>query len=345
MLLKEFHPFLFHKNFNYLKATSFLEKNKSLEELLYFFKENNFPREKEEEVERINKIIEKENIRVIFYGKEGYPEPLKNIKNPPIALFIKGKIPKGFYFSIVGSRKPLPESVEIAKHFTRELVFRNIIIVSGLARGIDGTAHRETLQNGGKTIAVLGSGHLKIYPPEHRALAKEIEKNGALLSEFPPFTPPNPRNFPQRNRIIAGLSRGVLLIEAGLKSGSLKTANFALEEGRELFVIPGNAFEIKYAGSNYLIKKGAKLVQTVEDILEEFPDENFEKIGKKEEKLDLTQEELEVLNYFPSGKKIHFEELLKNFKLEKLSVVLTSLELKGTIEKLPGNFFIKKIKN
>lgn len=344
MLTEEFHPFLFHKNFNYQKATLFLEKEKSLEGLLNFLKENNFPREREEEVERINKIMEKEDIKSIFYGMEGYPETLKNIKNPPVALFLKGELPEGFYFSVVGSRKPLPESVEIAKYFTKELVLRNTVIVSGLARGIDGTAHRETLKNGGKTVAVLGSGHLRIYPPEHRGLAREIEENGALVSEFPPFTPPNPRNFPQRNRIIAGLSRGVLLIEAGLKSGSLKTANFALDEGRELFVVPGNAFEIKYSGSNYLIKKGAKLVQTIEDILEEFPEEKFEKLEEKNKISNLSKEEEEILNTFPEGKKVHFEELLKIFPLEKLSVVLTKLELEGLIEKLPGNFFIKKIK-
>lgn len=344
MLFKEFHPYIFHKNFNFQKATSFLGNSQSLEKLIIFLKENNFPMEKISEVEKINKIIEKENIKIIFYGTKEYPEPLKNIKNPPIALFIKGEIPEGFYFSIVGSRRPLPESIEIAKHFTKELVLRNIIIVSGLARGIDGIAHRETLLNKGKTLAVLGSGHLKTYPPEHRNLAKEIEKNGAVISEFPPLTPPNQRNFPQRNRIIAGLSRGVLLIEAGLKSGSLKTANFAIEEGRELFVVPGNAFEVKYAGSNYLIKKGAKLVQTVEDILEEFPREKFETVKEKEEILNLNKEEREILNFLPAGKKVHFEELLKIFPLEKLSILLTSLEIYGLVEKLPGNFFIKKIK-
>jgi len=343
MLFKEFHPFLFHKSFNFQKATFELGKLKSLEELLNFLKEKNFPKEKESEVEKINNLIEKEKIEIIFYSSKNYPEPLKNIKNPPIAIFLKGKLPKGFYFAVVGSRNPLPESIELAKHFTKELVLRKIVIVSGLARGIDGIAHKETIKNGGKTIAVLGSGHMKIYPPEHRSLAKEIEGSGAVISEFPPLTPPNPQNFPQRNRIISGLSRGVLLIEAGLRSGSIKTANFAIEEGRELFVVPGNAFEVKYAGSNYLIKKGAKLIQTIDDILEEFPLEKFDKIIEKKEEIELTNEEKEILNFMEAGKKINFEELLKNFSFETLSVNLTSLELKGIIEKLPGNFFIKKI--
>lgn len=343
MLFKEFHPFLFHKSFNFQKATLELGKLKSLEELLTYLKDKNFPKEEEREVEKINNLIEKEKIEIIYYSSKNYPEPLRYIKNPPIALFLKGKLPEGFYFSIVGSRKPLPESIEVAKHFTKELVLRKIIIVSGLARGIDGVAHKETIRNSGKTIAVLGSGHLKIYPPEHRNLAKEIEESGAVISEFPPLTPPNPQNFPQRNRIIAGFSRGVLLIEAGLKSGSMKTANVAIEEGRELFVIPGDVFEVKYAGSNYLIKKGAKLVQSIEDILEEFPQEKFEEIKEKKEEIDLTKDEKEILNFMEAGKKVNFEELLENFSYEKLSTNLTSLELKGLIEKLPGNFFIKKI--
>lgn len=344
MISEEFHPFIFHKNFDFHKASLILGKLKSLEGLLKFFKEKNFPEAKWEEIQKTNEIIEKEKIKILFYGSKSYPEPLRNIKNPPVVLFIKGNFPNGFYFSIVGSRNPLFESIEIAKHFTGELVRRNAVIVSGLARGIDGVAHKETLKNGGKTIAVLGSGHLKIYPPEHKNLSREIENNGALISEYPPFTPPRPQNFPQRNRIISGLSRGVLLIEAGIKSGSIKTANFAIEEGRELFVVPGNAFEIKYSGSNYLIKKGAKLVQTIEDILEEFPNEKFEVLEKKGENINLTEEEMEILDFIPVGKKINFEELLKSFSFEKLSINLTSLELKGLIEKLPGNFFLKKIR-
>lgn len=337
----EFYSYLFHKSFNFEKATSILGKFRSLEKTLEYIK-SNFPKESDIKVKEILKIIEKENIKIIFFDSKDYPEQLKSIKNPPIALFVKGSFPNGFYFSIVGSRRPSAESIEIAKYFTKELSKRGIVIVSGLARGIDGVAHQETLNSSGKTVAILGSGHLKIYPPEHRNLAKEIENNGALITEFPPSTPPLSHNFPQRNRIISGLSRGVLLIEAGFKSGSLKTANFALDEGRDLFVVPGNVFETKYAGSNYLIKKGAKLVQTIEDILEEFPNEKFEKIKEEKEEIEITNEEKKILEFLPYGKKLHFEELLQKFSLEFLSNNLTSLELKNLIERLPGNFFIKK---
>lgn len=337
----EFYTYLFHKNFNFEKVSNILGKLRSLKNTLDYIK-NNFSKESDNKVKETLEVIKKENIKILFFDSKDYPEQLKNIKNPPIALFVKGNFPKGFYFSIVGSRRPSAESTEIAKHFTKELVKREAIIISGLARGIDGIVHRETLNLKGKTVAVLGSGHLKIYPPEHRFLAKQIEDSGALISEFPPFIPPNQRNFPLRNRIISGLSRGVLLIQAGFKSGSLKTANFAVEEGRELFCVPGNVYDMSYSGSNYLIKKGAKLVQTIEDILEEFPNERFEKVKEEKEEIEITNEERKILELFPYGKKIHFEELLQKFSFEFLSINLTSLELKNLIEKLPGNFFIKK---
>lgn len=343
MYKKELLKFIFHKNFNFEKAVSFFDKSRSLDILIDFLKKNNFPQETDENIEKFLNLMEKENISLFFYNSKHYPEILKKIKNPPIAIFVKGSIPEGFPVAIIGSRRPLPESVEIAKYFTRELVKRGIVIVSGFARGIDGIAHKETIKNSGKTIAVLGSGHLKLYPPENKDLASEVEKNGALISEYPPFFPPFKKNFPQRNRIISGLSRGVVLIEAGFKSGSLKTANFAIEEGRELFVVPGYAFDERYAGSNYLIKKGAKLVQTIDDILEEFPDLKFE-IKKEEEKIEISDEEKRVLDLLCFGKKINFEEILKNFNYEDAIKILTSLELKGFIERLPGNFFIKKIK-
>lgn len=339
----EFYSYLFHKNFNFEKASNILGKLRSLKNTFDYIK-NNFSKESDNKVKETLEIIKKEKIKILFFDSKDYPEQLKNIKNPPIALFVKGSFPPNFYLAIVGSRKPTAESTEIAKYFAKELSKRGIVIVSGLARGIDGVVHRETLNLNGKTVAVLGSGHLKIYPPEHRTLAKQIENSGALISEFPPFIPPNQRNFPHRNRIISGLSRGVLLIQAGFKSGSLKTANFAVEEGRELFCVPGNVYDINYSGSNYLIKKGAKLVQTIEDILEEFPNEKFEKIKENIEDLNITNKEKEILEFMPLGKKIHFEELLKEFTFESLSLNLTSLELNGLIEKLPGNFFIKKIK-
>ncbi len=341
MVLEELLSFVLNPKFSYEKALNFFLRCKDLEALLDFFKKNNFPFLLEKELKKNLNLFKEKEIEVIPYNSSKFPEVLKNIKLPPFLLFLKGKIPKGFFISIVGSRKPLPESEEMAKYFTKELVKRGIVIVSGLARGIDGIAHKTSIEFGGETVAVLGSGFFKIYPPEHRNLFKKIEKRGGIISEYAPFFPPFPKNFPQRNRIIAGISRGVLIVEAGLKSGSMKTANFAVEEGRELFVVPGNAFEVKYTGSNYLIKRGAKLVQTVEDILEEFPQEEFI-LSEEKKEICLTEEEKKFLDVFPEGKKVNFETLALKFDLNKLYSVLTSLELKGLIERLPGNYFIKK---
>ncbi len=341
MVLEELLSFVLHPKFNYEKAINFFEKYKDLGTLLNFLKRNHFPFLLEKELKKNLNLMEEKEIEVIPYNSSKFPEALKNIKFPPFLLFLKGKIPKGFFISVVGSRKPLPESKELAKYFTKELVKRRIVIVSGLARGIDGVAHKTSIEFGGETVAVLGSGLLRIYPPEHRNLFKEIERKGGIISEYSPLYPPFPKNFPQRNRIIAGISQGILIIEAGVKSGSMKTANFAVEEGRELFVVPGNVFEIKYGGSNYLIKRGAKLVQTVEDILEEFPQEKFV-LSEEKREVCLTKEEKNLLEVFPEGKKVNFETLALRFDLNKLYPILTSLELKGLIERLPGNYFIKK---
>ena len=209
--------------------------------------------------------------RKISKNNKEYPVILKNIYNPPNELFIAGEIlsSDSNAVAIVGTRRATHYGLGNAEKLAYDLAIRGITVVSGLARGIDSAAHRGALRAGGRTIAVLGSGHNKIYPPENRKLYYEIIKKGAVISEFPPDTAPSKTSFPKRNRIISGLSKGIVVIEAPERSGALITADFALEQGREVFAMPGNIDTGRSIGTNRLIKEGAKLIENVSDILEE----------------------------------------------------------------------------
>ncbi len=217
--------------------------------------------------------LSRENIDLITVFDKNYPQLLKEIYAPPAMLYIRGQFkPKDkFSLGIVGPRKLSPYGKQITPLITAELSQSGLTIVSGLAKGIDTLAHQATIKSKGRTIAVLGSGLDKrsIYPYQNKHLAEEVSQNGALISEYPIGTRPLAQNFPQRNRIISGLSLGILVIEAGEKSGSLITARDALEQNREVFAIPGSILSQNSTGSNNLIKMGAKLVSQANDILEE----------------------------------------------------------------------------
>ncbi len=204
-------------------------------------------------------------------GTRGYPELLAQIHAPPIALFVRGLALEAAMpaVAIVGTRRATPRGLAHAGRLARELVSRGIAVVSGLARGIDTAAHEGALDAGGTTIAVLGSGLDRIYPPENAGLCEEIAKRGVVVTEFPYGQDPRPGSFPQRNRIIAGLSIGVIVVEAGERSGALITAARALEQGREVFAVPGPVDEATTRGPHSLIKAGAKLVESIEDVLVE----------------------------------------------------------------------------
>ncbi|WP_217541583.1 DNA-processing protein DprA [Vibrio metschnikovii] len=206
-----------------------------------------------------------------LYDEVNYPPLLREIPSPPKVLFVEGQLHwlKQPQIAIVGSRNATIDNQHIAQQFAGELAAHDIVITSGLALGIDGYAHDGALKAGGATLAVLGSGLNCIYPTRHKTLAERIKDNGALISEFRPNTPPRAEHFPRRNRIISGLSLGVLVVEAAEKSGSLITARYAIEQGRDVFVIPGPITSANSQGSNQLIRQGACLVQTVEDILAE----------------------------------------------------------------------------
>lgn len=215
-------------------------------------------------------LIAKENIDCLDIFDQDYPSLLKEIGNPPVVLYLNGdrKVLGKFLLAIVGSRKPTSYGISIAGDFSDKLSKRGIAIVSGLARGIDTIVHQKAIK-GGETIAVLGSGLLNIYPRENKRLAQEITHSGAVISEFPLLTSPSKENFPRRNRIISGISRGVVVVEATSRSGALITARSACEQNREVFAIPGSINSSLSKGTHILIKEGAKLVDCLEDILEE----------------------------------------------------------------------------
>ena len=222
-------------------------------------------------LEKYEKYILKNDIKIINISDDNYPAKLKNIYAPPITIFAKGDISllNSKSIAIVGSREPSKYGIYVAEKFSTELSKEGITIISGLAKGIDTFAHIGALSSFGKTIAVLGSGIDVVYPKENAKYYREISEKGLIISEYIVGTAPESKNFPQRNRIISGLSDGVLVVEARKNSGTMITTDFALEQGKELYVIPGNITSNLSAGTNNLIKEGAKLVTDVYEILED----------------------------------------------------------------------------
>lgn len=313
--------------------------------------------EKRERVNSINEKMLKNDIKIITLFDSNYPKLLRQIYDPPVALYYRGDFKQSeFSIAIVGTRKTTNYGALTAKRLSFELALRGVQIVSGLARGIDSIAHEGCLDAAGKTVAVLGCGPEYIYPPENSRLYENILKSGGLiLSEYPPGTPPLQHNFPARNRIISGLSSGVLIVEAAKRSGSLITAGCALEQGREVFAVPGNIDCAYSRGTNQLIRDGAKIVLEVEDILEEFGfQEDIENVNNKSTKADremtgkselrayrgLGTEEIHVAKIIKNG--IHsIDEIIErsNIPAKDINNILFMLEMKGVIVQLPGKHF------
>ncbi|MCL5674353.1 MAG: DNA-processing protein DprA [Candidatus Omnitrophica bacterium] len=286
--------------------------------------------------------IEKKKINVLTIEDEDYPYLLKQTSSPPIVLYVKGKLyPDELCLGIVGTRMPSMYGISMAEKFSSELSSYGICIVSGMARGIDSSAHRACLKAKGRTIAVIGAGFNNIYPSENIKLFEEIAENGATISEFSLNTRPYKTNFPRRNRIISGLSKAVLIIEAGIKSGALITAHMAVEQNRDVFVLPSDVDRLTGKGNNQLIKEGAFLVENIEDIIEYLGIEKEKKsVVRGQKHTSLTEEEKKISDVL-KGKCLHFEEiiLLTGLTAQDLMQVLTSLELKGAIVSKPNNFF------
>ncbi|MCK4904958.1 DNA-processing protein DprA [bacterium] len=293
-------------------------------------------------------LIEKLGIEIITFQDSDYPPLLKNISSFPLLLYVKGNFQEQDYkmpIAIVGTRKSTYYGNSITSELAGNLTQAGFTIVSGMARGIDTSAHQSALKQKGRTVAVLGSGLNFIYPRENKKLSEEIAQNGVLVSEFPMNTSPDRFNFPRRNRIISGLSLGVVVVEAGEKSGAIITANLALEQGRDVFAIPGK-IDSKYTqGTHRLIQDGAKLVTRWTDITSELmPQIDWQTQEKTEEKpkIKLEEKENKIYNLL-SSEPIQIEEIIKETKMsssEALSVLL-SLELKGIVKQLPGKFFAK----
>jgi len=287
-------------------------------------------------------LIKKYGVKVITFLDKDYPENLKNIYDPPVVLYVKGSILPGdkLAIAIVGSRLASFYGLQTAEKLGFELASHGITIISGLARGIDSSSHKGALKAKKRTIAVLGSGLANIYPEEHRELARKISESGAVISEFPMATIPDKGNFPKRNRIISGLSLGVVCVEAAEKSGALITCDCALEQGREVFAVPGKVDSMTSKGTNRLIKQGAKLAQGVEDILEELNMGNFASCQAEGSVLD--KDESLVYTLLSSDPK-YIDDICQEsgIGLNRIAGILLNLEIKKFAKQLPGKNFIK----
>jgi DNA processing protein len=296
-----------------------------------------------------------ENRHILPYNSPDYPQQLKAIARPPILLFVEGSIASLSrpQLAIVGSRNPTPTARDTAFAFSAELAAMGITITSGLAAGIDGASHRGAIQADGFTVAVMGCGLDRVYPANHRKLAEKVAEHGAIVSEFPVAEPPRAQNFPRRNRVIAGLSTGVLVVEAALRSGSLITARYATEQGREVLAMPGSIHNPLARGCHALIRQGAKLVETVTDILEEIgpllgsssapvaPDPKVEDIAAT---LDEQHRALlDQVDYDASS----VDTLVDRTGLtaQAVSSMLLHLELKGFIASIAGGLYTRSPRN
>jgi DNA processing protein len=304
----------------------------------------------EKVVERELSLLREVGGRVITLKDEEYPKRLKDIYDPPALLYVRGELKKEdeFAISIVGSRKTTPYGRWFTEKVSQELARHGVTIVSGMARGIDSLAHWGAISGGGRTIAVLGCGVDVIYPSENRNLFAKMIDRGAILSEFPMRSPPEGGHFPRRNRIISGLSLGVVVVQASEKSGSLITAGYALEQGREVFAVPGNVGTESSRGTHRLIKEGAKLVESSEDILEEIlPQWRGERETTPKVEIprpDLTEEE-KVLYELLGETPLHIDVMIRESRMDpgKVSSLLLNLELKGMVSQWPGKCFSKKM--
>jgi DNA processing protein len=299
-------------------------------------------------------LIKSEQVTIVTCLDDSYPPSLREIADAPIVLYAKGKLPApdSMSMAIVGSRKASLYGLSNAHTFAMRLAELGFTIVSGLARGIDTAAHNGALKARGITVAVLGGGLANMYPPENRKLADDICEAGTILSEFPMETPPVPYNFPRRNRIISGLSLGVIVVEAAQRSGALITADFALEQGREVFAVPGKIDHPASQGVHNLIKQGAKLVTSVDDILEDLQPQvtaclkaGAQPVGSTRNiqavPMELSQQERQIYDHL-SDRPVHIDELTQQCgSTVPVMSVLLQLELKRLVKQLPGKLFMR----
>lgn len=287
--------------------------------------------------------MEAQGVKVVTWDDAGYPARLKDIEQPPPVLYIRGEwLPEDdFAVAIVGTRRITAYGRQITEELAAHLGASGLTVVSGLARGVDAVAHSAALRAGGRTVAVLGSGVDRIYPPENRALAAEIMKRGALLSDYPLGTAPESSNFPPRNRIIAGLSLATVVVEAGETSGALITAEFAAEQGRDVFAVPGSILAPQSKGTNRLIQNGALPLLGPDDVLQSL---DFKRVGEqKAARKILPADEVEAKLIAVLGREpLHVDEIRNQSGLpvEKVSAALVMMELKGLVRQVGGMQYV-----
>jgi len=297
-------------------------------------------------------LAQRHHVTVVTLEDADYPKLLREIADPPLALYIKGSLPaEEIAIAVVGSRHASLYGMQTAERLGYDLALRGVTVVSGLARGIDGASHRGALKAGGRTVAVLGSGLTHLYPPEHEELSAQIVEQGAVISEYPMETLPEPYNFPRRNRLISGLSLGVVVVEAAARSGALITANCALEQGREVFAVPGPITTPTSQGTHHLLKEGAKLVTSVEDILEELrvtpqPVRPAAARASAHEPADLVPEEQRVFACLSRDEPCYIDTIAEDSGMDaaEVSSALLHLELRHLVWQLPGKRFIRSVK-
>lgn len=285
-----------------------------------------------------------EGIDVVTLRHDAYPDLLREVPGPPPVIFQRGTLTLDDRraVAVVGTRRPSSYGREMARALARDLAQAGVTIVSGLARGVDGIAHAAALDAGGRTIAVLGNGVRSVYPPEHRELAARVARQGAVLSEFHPDAPPDGPNFPARNRLISGLALGVVVVEAPMRSGALITVDFAADQGRDVFAVPGSVLSQASAGCNRLIRDGARLVRSADDVLEDL------RLGEAPRQLaldspaELDEESRRVLSTL-TGDARHIDEIgaIAGIPIASLAALLMTLELQGFVRNVGAQYYAR----
>ena len=296
------------------------------------------------DVQALAKKWERSGVKICTLQEEQYPSLLKSVYNPPAVLFYRGELDifsRGI--AVVGSRRPSAYGCSAAENIAADLAKQSVVVVSGAARGIDTAAHRGALRTG-HTIAVLGCGIDYVYPPENKMLLQEIAANGAVISEYPPGTVPQPGFFPARNRIISGLTQGTVVVEAAEKSGALITAEMALNEGRDVFAVPGSIYSSQSVGCNRLIQQGAKLICSAADVIEEYPWQQRECL--KPEGMSLSPEETAVYALLSPEQAVTLDEIICKLRsdVSNIAFILLQMQLRGLVTEYAPRQYIRAVK-
>ncbi len=290
-------------------------------------------------LEKVWENIQKLGITVLTWDDPGYPERLKEVSPSPPVLYLKGSLhpDDGWAVAVVGTRRISSYGRQVVARIVTRLAQAGITVVSGLARGVDGAAHKTAMEQGGRTLAVLGSGVDRIYPPEHRNLAAQVITQGALISDYPPGTAPEASNFPPRNRIISGLSMATVIVEAGERSGALITAEFAAEQGREVFAVPGSILAPQSRGTNRLIQEGARILLDPQEILEVLDLTRVTEQSAARKVLPANAIEAQLFGVLSHEPK-HVDEIRNQTQLsiEEVTANLALMELKGMVRQVGG---------